>query len=83
MVEAHCKNSDLRYHCCLCYTLRVRSDLSPQFALSRGYQRSELLTSPPVFWHEEHLWNFGVLQRVHLSNLVRLSLLMNVVYNAF
>jgi hypothetical protein len=23
----------------------------------------------PVMWREEHLWNFGVLQRVHLSNL--------------
>jgi hypothetical protein len=26
-----------------------------------------LLTSP-VLWHEEHLWNFDILQRVHLSN---------------
>jgi hypothetical protein len=23
-----------------------------------------------VMWHEERLWNIGVLQRVHLSNLV-------------
>jgi hypothetical protein len=25
-----------------------------------------------VVWHEEHLWNFSVLQRVHISNLVLL-----------
>jgi hypothetical protein len=24
-----------------------------------------------VLWHEEHLWNVGVLQRAHLSNLVK------------
>jgi hypothetical protein len=29
-----------------------------------------LLTSTPVTWREEHLWNFCVLQRLHLSNLV-------------
>jgi hypothetical protein len=29
-----------------------------------------LLTSMPVMWHEEHLWNFSVLQGVHLSSLV-------------
>jgi hypothetical protein len=23
-----------------------------------------------IMWHEEHLWNANVLQRVHLSNLV-------------
>jgi hypothetical protein len=28
-----------------------------------------LLTSPPVMWRKEHLWNFSVLQRVHLFNL--------------
>jgi hypothetical protein len=28
-----------------------------------------LLTSSPVIWRQEHLWNFSVLQRVHLSNL--------------
>jgi hypothetical protein len=29
-----------------------------------------LLTSTLVTWREEHLWNFSVLQRAHLSNLV-------------
>jgi hypothetical protein len=29
-----------------------------------------LLTSSLVMWREEHFWNFSVLQRVHLSNLV-------------
>jgi hypothetical protein len=29
-----------------------------------------LLTSLPVTWHEEHHWNFSVLQTVHNSNLV-------------
>jgi hypothetical protein len=28
------------------------------------------LMSLPMIWYEEHLWNFSVLQRVHLSNLV-------------
>jgi hypothetical protein len=25
-----------------------------------------LLTSPPMMWHKEQLWNFSVFQRVHL-----------------
>jgi hypothetical protein len=29
-----------------------------------------LLTSLPVMWRKEHLWNYTVLQIVHLSNLV-------------
>jgi urocanate hydratase len=29
-----------------------------------------LLTPPPVMWRNEHLRNFSVLQRVHLSSLV-------------
>jgi hypothetical protein len=29
-----------------------------------------LLTSTPAMWHEEHRWNFSVLPRVHLSDLV-------------
>jgi hypothetical protein len=30
-----------------------------------------LLTSSPVMWRKEHLWNFSVLQRVHaLSSLI-------------
>jgi hypothetical protein len=33
-----------------------------------------LLTSSPVMWREEHLWNFSVLERVHLSNLVNKEL---------
>jgi hypothetical protein len=32
-----------------------------------------LLASLPMMWYEEHLWNFSVLQRVHLSNLVAFS----------
>jgi hypothetical protein len=24
----------------------------------------------PVMWHKENLWNFNILQREHLSNLV-------------
>jgi hypothetical protein len=28
-----------------------------------------LLTSSPIMWCEEHLWNFSVFQRVHLSSL--------------
>jgi hypothetical protein len=33
-----------------------------------------VLASSPVMWHEEHIWNFNVLQRVLLSNLVACSL---------
>jgi hypothetical protein len=29
-----------------------------------------LLTSSPLMGHKKHLWNFSVLQRIHLSNLV-------------
>jgi hypothetical protein len=32
-----------------------------------------LLLSMPMMWHEEHLWNVSVLQRVQLSNLVFLT----------
>jgi hypothetical protein len=28
-----------------------------------------LLMSLPVMWHNEHIWNFSVLQRVHISSL--------------
>jgi hypothetical protein len=28
-----------------------------------------------MMWHEEHLWNVSVLQRVHRSNLVNIALL--------
>jgi hypothetical protein len=31
-----------------------------------------LLTSSPVMWRKEHLWNFSVLQREHPSNLALL-----------
>jgi hypothetical protein len=30
-----------------------------------------LLTSFTVMWRKEHLWNFSVLPRVYVSNLVR------------
>jgi hypothetical protein len=35
-----------------------------------------LLTSSPMMWRKEHLWNVSVLQRVglHLSNLIKTSL---------
>jgi hypothetical protein len=29
-----------------------------------------LLTALPLMWRKEHLWNFSVLRRVHLSNLI-------------
>jgi hypothetical protein len=29
-----------------------------------------LLTSSPMMWYKEHLWNISALQRVHFSNLV-------------
>jgi hypothetical protein len=29
-----------------------------------------LLTSSPAMWCLEHLWNFSVLKRIHLSNIV-------------
>jgi hypothetical protein len=32
-----------------------------------------LMTPLPAVWHEEHFWNFSVLQRVHLSNLITLK----------
>jgi hypothetical protein len=34
--------------------------------MSHGYQRSNLLTLLPVLFLKKHLWNFIVLQRVHL-----------------
>jgi hypothetical protein len=34
-----------------------------------------LLTSSPLLFREEDLWNFSVLQRVHFSNLVLFSCL--------
>jgi hypothetical protein len=35
-----------------------------------GIPLVSMLMSMPMMWCEEHLWNFSVLQRVHLSNLV-------------
>jgi hypothetical protein len=32
-----------------------------------------LLTPSPVMWRKEKVWNFSVLQTVHLSNLVLLT----------
>jgi hypothetical protein len=29
-----------------------------------------VLTSSPVIWRNEHIWNFSALQRVHISNSV-------------
>jgi hypothetical protein len=46
--------------------------------LSRSYERSNLLTSPPVIWREKHLWNYSVLQRVHLYTLVHLFIYLFV-----
>jgi hypothetical protein len=41
-----------------------------------------LLTSSPMMWRKEQLWNFSVLQRVHFSNLViLLSALLLFYYN--
>jgi hypothetical protein len=34
-----------------------------------------LLTSMPVIWLEEHLWNFSVPQSIHLSDPVLLFIL--------
>jgi hypothetical protein len=36
-----------------------------------------LLTSSALTWLKEHHWNFSVLRRVHLSNLVCFSRLLN------
>jgi hypothetical protein len=33
-----------------------------------------LLTSWPVMWRKEHLWNCSVLQRVHISNPLPITL---------
>jgi hypothetical protein len=33
-----------------------------------------MLTSSPVMKHKKHLWNFGVLQRVHFSNFISSSI---------
>jgi hypothetical protein len=38
-----------------------------------------LLISSPMKWHKEHLWNFSVLQRVHLSKLVSLPIFITEV----
>jgi hypothetical protein len=61
------RNSDLGYNCCICYffPFRVKKAADP---LSRGSQRSNLLTSPHMTWLEERLWDFCILQRVHLSS---------------
>jgi uncharacterized protein YqhQ len=37
-----------------------------------------LLMPLPMMWHKEHHWNFRVLQRVHLSTLVRFEVFMVV-----
>jgi hypothetical protein len=51
--------------------------------LSRGNQRSNLLTPPPMLWREEHVWNVSVLHRVHLSNLVCCELMFLGMYVGF
>jgi hypothetical protein len=33
-----------------------------------------------VVWLEKHLWNVSVLQRVHVSNLVPIIIIIKVVY---
>jgi hypothetical protein len=59
----HCwGNNDVGYH--------VEWEWSESTVpLSHGYELNNLLTSP-MLWLEECLWNFSVLQRVNLSNLV-------------
>jgi hypothetical protein len=33
-----------------------------------------MLLSMPLVWQEKHLWNFSILQRVYLSNLVMIMM---------
>jgi hypothetical protein len=35
----------------------------------------DLLILLPVMWHKEYIWNFSILQRVQLSNLILILLL--------
>jgi hypothetical protein len=55
---------------CYSFCIRVKKSTVP---LSCGYQWSNLLMSPPMMWHEEHLLNFSVLQKEQLSNIVYLT----------
>jgi hypothetical protein len=65
----HYYSSDLGYRCRVCYFLKEEWPKS-SVPLSYGYQRSHLLTSPPVMWREAHLWNVIVLHRAHLSSVL-------------
>jgi hypothetical protein len=62
--RAAVRNNDLGRHC----WVRVIKSTVP---LHYSYKRNNLLTSSPVIWREEHLWNFSVLQRVDVSNFLR------------
>jgi hypothetical protein len=52
-----------------CYSFQERV-IQGRNSFEPWFSRSNLLTSPPVMWRDEHLWNVSVLQRVHLSNPV-------------
>jgi hypothetical protein len=68
--EYHCC---LWYHCCICCSFWVRvMEVHSSFELWSS--TSNLLMSQPMMWGEQHLENFSVLQRVHLSKLVPLFL---------
>jgi hypothetical protein len=40
-------------------------------------------TMTSAMWREEHLWNVGVLQRGHLSNLVIIRIIKSLFNDAF
>jgi hypothetical protein len=71
-VDSPCCNNDLESHYCRndLYTI-VAFDTVAAFVIPIV----ALLTSTPVTWSEGHLWNFSILQRVHLSKLVTSSVI--------
>jgi hypothetical protein len=40
-----------------------------------------LFASLPMMWREEHLWNFSVLQGVHLSN--HIDIIINIIISRY
>jgi hypothetical protein len=65
--EAYSYNSDLGSH----YDIRSFTTLDVTVAFDTSVTfvipLVTLLTSSPIMWREEHLWNFTLLQRAHLQ----------------
>lgn len=69
------RSNDLGYYCLFWYRFCPSFEeewYKPTIPLSRGWQRRNLLKSPPVLRRIEHLRNFILLQKEHPSNFVQM-----------